>query len=151
MINIPSLLYKTQNSILVVDISHCRLKMVYLKDENQEYKLLDYHVHFSESIEKYSDQELIHIIQQFLNRNIIKDIDVILSFSGMEGVVIKEMVLPMLSGEEMPSAIKWELAQEVPFNVDLAQVDWKHLGEERDEKGIKSNRIIAIIMNTKDR
>ena len=69
---------------------------------------------------------------------------------NLEGIVIKRVSIPMMPQEEIESALKWELKEQVSFDIDKARVKFNILGEKEAEDGAKKIELIAFAYQESD-
>jgi type IV pilus assembly protein PilM len=61
-----------------------------------------------------------------------------------EDIVIKRVSIPLMPQEEIGSALKWELKEQVRFDIDKARVKFNVIGERKTEDGMKRIDLIAF-------
>ncbi|MBU1913187.1 MAG: pilus assembly protein PilM [Candidatus Omnitrophica bacterium] len=69
---------------------------------------------------------------------------------NLEGIVIKRVSIPMMPQEEIESALKWELKEQVGFDIDKAKVKFNILGERETEDGAKKIELITFAYQESD-
>ena len=63
------------------------------------------------------------VIRQLFDRNGIKTKKVVASLSG-NAVIVKRIVLPLMSDEELRESIYWEAEQYIPFDIQDVNLDY---------------------------
>ena len=145
---LSSLLKKKARRFLSVDFGRAFVKIVHVDSEGQEFKLLNYDL---KNIAQAQDKrhELSEFINNFLKVNSIADKEVYLTISDPDYVIIRNLTLPAIPKEEVLEAAKWELKDELPFNLDQARCDWRIVREYIDEEKAQKNEIMFIIVKAK--
>jgi len=69
---------------------------------------------------------------------------------NLEGIVIKRASIPMMPQEEIESALRWELKEQVSFDIDKAKVKFSILGERETEDGAKKIELVAFAYQESD-
>ena len=140
-----------KDEIFVLDIFSCGLRAAYLKNVGGRYELQDWSVVYNPDVLKSPDLDIGNFILMFSEKNSIKTKEIILSLSDLAGVVIKETLVQSLGGADdvgaTGSAIKFQLAEEINFDPNLAQVGWRHLSDTKGEQGERQSRVLALIID----
>jgi hypothetical protein len=63
------------------------------------------------------------VIRQLFDRNGIKTKEVVASLSG-NAVIVKKIVLPLMSDDELRESIYWEAEQYIPFDIQDVNLDY---------------------------
>ncbi|MFA5089083.1 MAG: pilus assembly protein PilM, partial [Candidatus Omnitrophota bacterium] len=130
--------------ILAVDFSQAMMEIVYVRAWPDRFKLLAYESKKIPSDEEKRAEAIIGAMNEFLSRNSIAGKDVILSLSDMDSVVIKHLVLPNLPEAEILGAARWQMKEDVPFDLEGASIDWQVVSSSVDEEGVKKNAAVFI-------
>lgn len=69
---------------------------------------------------------------------------------NLEGIVIKRLSIPVMPHEEIESALKWELREQVGFDINKARVKFSILGEKEAEGGAKKIELMAFAYQESD-
>jgi len=145
---LPQLWKQNDDEIFVVNIFSCGIKAAYLKRINGRLELQDWSIVYHADIRLTSDADIVNFIVIFVQKNAIKTKQVILSLADLEGVVFKETIVGNMEGNDvLGSAIKFQLAEDIKFDANLAQVGWKHLSDVKNEEGSKQRRVLALIVD----
>ncbi|MDP3142890.1 MAG: pilus assembly protein PilM, partial [Candidatus Omnitrophota bacterium] len=92
-----------------------------------------------------SKEEAVVFINTFIKTNAIEDKDAILSISDNESILVKYLTLPVLPEAEILEAAKWQLKEEVAFDLENALIDWQVVREFTGEDNAKKNEIIFVV------
>lgn len=76
--------------------------------------------------------------------NISPDERVAINFRG-EKLAIKRARIPSMPTEEIKEALRWELKEQVQFDIDKAKIGFDILGEKEQEDGSKKIELIAVV------
>ena len=82
-----------------------------------------------------------------MKSNSISGKEAYLTISDPEALIIKHLVMPSLPGKELLNGAKWQLKDDVPFDLDNAIFDWKAVDEQTDEDGARKNEIVFAVAN----
>lgn len=124
-----------------MDIGSDTLSLVYREVTVKGFRILNYAVY-----KKVSPDDFIRLINDFRRKNSIHNNEVVLSISQTDSVSIKYLILPDLPSEELVGAAKWQLKEEIPFDVEQTYIEWQAVKEFTDEEGAKKRGIIFIIV-----
>jgi len=131
---------------LTVDFSQGMAEIVYVESHLGRLKLLAYDVQRIASDEQQNQKAEIDFITKFLEDHSITDHDVVLNISNVDSVIIKNLTLPVLPEEEIRGAIKWQLKEDIAFDLDAAAVDWQVTREFTDAEGVQKREYIFVIV-----
>lgn len=81
-----------------------------------------------------------------LNRElqIQPDERVSINFHG-DNIAIRQASIPVMPREEIRTALKWQLKDNVQFDIDSAKIKFDILGERQDRTGAKKIDVVAIV------
>ena len=139
------LFFKKLGRLVVVDFNQSMIKFVYLESFPGGFKLFNYGIQPVWPIQGKKEEAAENFLNNFLRKNSIFGQETIINFSESGSVIIKYLELPLLPPKEIISAAKWQLKEEVHFNLEKACIDWQIVKEYIDEEGIKKNGIIFAI------
>jgi len=145
MMKASGLSQKKAKRFLAVDLSSGIFEIVFMESLAGHYRLLAYDVRKISADAKENQKAAADFIQDFLKKNSVTEKDVVLNISDMDSVIIKNLTLPVLPEEEIRGAAKWQLKEDVPFDLDTASLDWQVIREFTDEEGVKKNDLIFVI------
>ncbi|OGX38250.1 MAG: hypothetical protein A3D87_07265 [Omnitrophica WOR_2 bacterium RIFCSPHIGHO2_02_FULL_50_17] len=139
---------KKLERFLVVNFDPTITEVLYVEPLADKLRLLAYDVQKLPSSDKENKEEAVfHFIEGFLKQNAIVDRDVIISISDADSIFVKDLILPVMSEEEILKAAKWQLKDDVLFDLEKASIDWRALEEFAGEDGVKGVRTIFIVAN----
>lgn len=134
---------KTQR-FLVVDLGQLLTTILHLEAQPNGFRLISYDGKRILPTEEKKEEVITAFIDAFLKTNNILDKDIILNISEVDSVIVKYLALPVMPEQEIPQAAKWQLREEVSFDLESALIDWQLVKDYTDEEGIKRNGIIFI-------
>lgn len=130
--------------LLAIDFEPFFTSIVYLERFGNELRLLDYDFKKISILEGRKDK-VVEFISEFIKIKSIQEKNVYLSIPLSEGLLIKNFTLPVSPKGEMLEIIKWQLKDEVSFDLKNAIIDWKIVKEYVDEDGARKNEIICAV------
>lgn len=80
----------------------------------------------------------------------VKDEEELCVNFNLEGIVIKRVTIPVMPQEEIESALKWELKEQIGFDIDKARIKFNVIGEKETEDGTKKIELIAFTYQESD-
>lgn len=129
---------------LSIDFGQAVLKVAYMESKGGGFRLLNYDLKKISSA-KEGKEEIVGFITNFIETNSILEKGVYLTISDVNSIVIKPLTLPVVPKEEVLEAAKWELKEEVSFDLENALFDWQVVKEYTDEEGSKKNQIVCVM------
>ena len=122
------MLFKPKTDLVGLDIGSSAVKLVELKEASRGYQLLNFGVNpiHSEAIIDgaiMDSQAVVEAIKGLLDSTRIRSKHVATSISG-NAVIIKKIMLPFMSEEELEESIQWEAEQYIPFNINDVNIDF---------------------------
>jgi type IV pilus assembly protein PilM len=139
---------KKLGKFLVINFGPAMAEVIYVEPLADKLRLLAYDVQKLSSIAKENREEAgVHFIDAFLKGNAIAERDVVISISDADSIFVKDIVLPVMPEEEILKAAKWQLKDDVLFDLEKASIDWRVLEEFTGEQGEKGTRILFIAAN----
>jgi type IV pilus assembly protein PilM len=131
-----------------LDIGSSFLKMVQLKERKGRYELeaFDMMPLPPELIVEGSiidSLRLVDSIKELMKKSRIRAKNVVIGIAGHASVIIRRIVLPEMSEEELSESIKFEAEQYVPFDVEDVAIDFQILGP-REEAGQMDVMLVAV-------
>ncbi|MBF0511279.1 MAG: pilus assembly protein PilM [Candidatus Omnitrophica bacterium] len=130
--------------ILSIDFGKGQAKIALL-ETGSSLSLIDYDI-TEALLNSNASQELASFISRFLKKNACQDKNVFLTFSDPGIGVFKIMTLPLLSKEETVEAVRWQMTDGAPFEVDTGIMDWKVIKEYGDPNQEKKCDIAAATL-----
>ena len=89
------------------------------------------------------------VIRQVFEKNHIKTKEVVASLSG-NAVIVKKIVLPLMSEEELAESIHWEAEQYIPFDIQDVNLDYQALESGADEVN-RGTMAVLLVAAKKER
>jgi type IV pilus assembly protein PilM len=136
---------KRTKGFLSIDFGQSVTKIAYMKSAGDGFKLLNYDLKNILSTEK-KREETVDFINNFLKTNTILEKEVYITISDLDSVIIKSLILPVLPKGEILQAAKWQLKEDVPFDLEGALFNWQIVKEYTDQEGTKKNGIIFVVI-----
>jgi len=86
-----------------------------------------------------------------LNRDfqIQPDEKIVINFHG-DNVAIRRASVPFMPHDEIAAALKWQLKDNVQFDIEKARIKFDILGEKESHAGVKKLDVIAIVYKEED-
>jgi len=134
----------SKKKILSIDLGQHTVKIAYAETKGGGVGLLGYDL---KDISSAQDRaaEITAFIRDFIKANHITEKDICLTISDPESVSIKHLTIPQVPKDEIAEAAKWQLKEEISFNLDNALVDWQVISEETDAEGAKSETLTFAV------
>jgi type IV pilus assembly protein PilM len=86
---------------------------------------------------------VIETLKELLSEQKIKLKDVAISISG-HSVIVKKIVLPVMTEEELEESIKWEAEQYIPFDINDVNMDFHILGTGDGQDGQPQMNVLLV-------
>jgi len=134
-------IFKKKGQLVGLDIGSTAVKLVELKPldrEGRRFRLMNVGVEPvpPESIVDGAIMDSFAVadaVRKVFEKTGVKNTKVALAVSG-NGVIIKKMLLPQMSLDELSESIRWEAEQYIPFEIDEVNLDYEIVsGEERQD------------------
>jgi type IV pilus assembly protein PilM len=136
-----SIFIKIRGELLSLDVGTHSLKLALVSVSPGRAELLRYDMRELTPQESPTDATLLGgFITTFIGD--IKTRNIIVSFQNPDSLVIKRIDLPSVPEKELYEAIKWEVKDEIPFELDQLYLDWQLIGEYTDKDGAKRQDIV---------
>lgn len=135
------MIFKKKRQLVGLDIGSTAVKLVELKPldrEGRRFRLVNVGVEPvpPESIVDGAIMDSFAVadaVRRVFEKTGVKNTKVALAVSG-NGVIIKKMLLPQMSLDELNESIRWEAEQYIPFEIDEVNLDYEVIsGEERQD------------------
>jgi len=135
-------------AVLSIDFGSLFTKIVYVKHQAKELKLLAYG--FKKiTLTQENIPQAVDFIRDFLKKNSVFTRKAYLTISEPDCVVIKNIVLPQLPKKEVLQAIQWQLKDELGAGYGDALMEWRLVKEYADADGANKQEIVfACLKNT---
>lgn len=135
---------KRTKKLIVIDFGKSLTKIVYLEILAGGFKLLNYGLNKA-SDNDAEDMKTKEFINNFLKNNLSESKDAYLSIPVSDTLAVKYLSMPVFPKEEILEAAKWQLQEEIPFDLENALFDWQVIREYKDEDGARKNGIIFAV------
>jgi len=132
----------SSGKVISFDFGKGFVKAAYLNRRGKTFDLLAFDM-AKLSSPAASRAETISFVKAFMQKNRIEDKGVYLTVSDPDSMAIKVLTLPALSYEETMEAVKWQLKDDIPFDVGNAIINWEVVKEQVDE-GVKKNDLVCV-------
>ena len=131
--------FRQYRRLLAIDISSNTVSLVYREVTAQGFRILNY-----AAFKNVSSENIVQEVNDFCRKNSVRNKEVLLSISQTDSVSIKYLILPELPADELIGAAKWQLKEEVPFDIEHAYLEWQIVKEFTDEEGAKRQGMVFI-------
>jgi type IV pilus assembly protein PilM len=132
--------------IIAIDFGQGFIKIIYGEHSIGSYKINSYSLKKIALVASDAQAGLINFINSFVQENSISTKDAYLAISGKDAVILKQVVLPELPKEEILQAIKWQLKEEIPFDLSAASLVWQTSRNFSDEDGAKKSELVVAVV-----
>lgn len=92
-----------------------------------------------------SEKEAVKFICAFCRQNSVCAKDAVINISDPVFVHTSFLTIPDLPQDEVLGAAKWQLKEEVPFNLEHALCGWQKISEYKDEEGIQKQGMVFVV------
>ena len=140
------MLFKGKKDVVGIDIGSSSIKLVELKEAKGGYQLVNLGM-VPLPAEAIVDNAIMDSgavgdgIRNLVESHKIKTKNVATSISG-HSVIIRKILLPAMTEEEMESSIQWEAEQYIPFEISEVNIDFQML--EADSKDPSQINVILV-------
>jgi len=142
-IALPDILKKDIGKVLSLDIGGHTFKIAYLAVTKGKAKLLKYEIKtLGPEVAQNEKKALTEFVNAFISNNSIVEKNIVISLQHTDALVVRRVNLPSVPEKEIKDALKWEVKDEAPFDLDQAQIDWQVIGEYTDKEGAKRKDIL---------
>ena len=124
------------NGVWAIDIGNCSLKALHLNDTGDGLEVIGFDtiqhdkILTGSGIKAAERDELIALsLRQFVERNGISKDDVVVSVSSQNSFA-RFVNLPPVDKKRIPEIVRFEAAQQIPFDINEVQWDWQMLSKE---------------------
>src|SRR5512138_3049798 len=131
-----------------LDIGSSSIKLAHIKQAGAEYRLKKFGA-FPLPPDAIVDgaimdhASVIEGIKTILRDHKVREKDVATSLSG-HSVIIKKVVLPTTTPEELEESIQWEVEQYIPFDIKDVRIDFQVIGPLRDDPSKMEVLLVAV-------
>ncbi|MBI5150552.1 MAG: pilus assembly protein PilM [Candidatus Omnitrophica bacterium] len=148
-ISVLSKLFSSRlDKFLAINFDPAMVEIVYVESLPGGLRLLAYEIAKVAAAQGQTrEAALVAFIRNFLEKNAVATRDVLISISDHDSIFFKDIVLPVMPDAEILEAAKWQLRDDVPFDLDQGSIDWQVLEEVAGEDGQKGRRVMFIAAN----
>jgi type IV pilus assembly protein PilM len=145
------MLFKAKKDVIGIDIGSSSVKMVQLRESKGVYHLVNFGIS-PLSPEAIVDNSIMDsgavadAIRGLVESHNIKTKSVATSISG-HSVIIRKILLPIMTEEEMESSIQWEAEQYIPFDISEVNIDFQIIGPDNRDP---SQMAVILVAAKKD-
>ena len=141
------MLFKPKKEVVGIDIGSSSVKLVQLKKQKGVYHLESFGMAPlpSETIVDNTIMDSASIkeaVRNLMESQKIKTKNVVTSMSG-NSVIIRKILLPMMSEEELESTIQWEAEQYIPFEMSDVNLDFQIIGPSKEDPSQMNILLVA--------
>jgi len=134
--------------LIGLDIGSSGVKLAHMKGIGGEYKVKKYGV-FPLTPDAIVDGAImdhavvIEGIRTALRELKVREKEVAISLSG-HSVILKKVVLPTTTPEELEESIQWEVEQYIPFDIKDVRIDFQVIGPLKDDPSKMDVLLVAV-------
>jgi len=142
------MMFKGKNNLVGLDIGSSSVKLVELKMISHGYQLLNFGVspiHPEAIIDGaiMDSQAIVGAIRSLLETMRIRSKNIATSISG-NSVIIKKIMLPLMTEDELEESIQWEAEQYIPFNITDVNLDFNVLRRSETDQSQLEVLLVAV-------
>lgn len=148
------MLFRKKAKIIGIDIGSSSIKIIQLTDNDGRYLLSRFGM-IPLPPEMIVDGTImdsvrcVEALQSLIKDQAITIKDAVISLSG-HAVIVKKVVLPQMTEDEMAESIKWEAEQYIPFDINDVNMDFQILNTFVDSDGKpQMNVLLAAVKKDK--
>jgi Tfp pilus assembly PilM family ATPase len=134
------------NRFLAIDFSPALMEIVYMEKVGDGFNLLAYDCRQLTTDSKQSYEEIVGQINHFIEQHHVVSREVVISISDADSVAIKYMTLPVMSPEELVRTAKWQIKEDVGFDVSDACTGFQIINTFEGDDGSKRNHLIFVVI-----
>ncbi len=139
-------LIRDSGQVLVIDFNELSIEIAWCATAPGALSLLA----FDEAeIGQNQKQNVPSFISQFIERHQIDEKNILITISDSASFHLKQLSLPLLPEREITKAAKWQLKDEVTFDLEDAVLAWQPIRVFSDEKGAKRQDLTFILVQKK--
>lgn len=145
------MLFKAKKEIVGIDIGTSSVKLVQLREAKGGYQLVSLGMALlpPEAIVDNAimdSSSVVQAIRNLVESQKIKTKNVATSISG-HSVIIRKVLLPIMTDEELEASIQWEAEQYIPFEISEVNLDFQILGPDPKDP---SQMTVILVAAKKD-
>jgi len=128
---------------LSIDFGASFIKIACVEASGGTYRLVAYALNELDVSQK-TVADISSSLKQLLEVSSIKEREVALSISDPDWIFIKKLTLPLMPGEELLNAVKWQLKGQLPFSADDSISDLQVIREYADSEAAKKVELFCV-------
>ena len=137
-----------KKDVVALDIGSNSIKVVQLNNSKRGWELKKLAISYlpPEAIVDGSiidSMTVTNAVSELLKENKIKAVDAVSALTG-HSVIIRKIVLPAMTEEELGESIQWEAEQYIPFPISDVFLDFQILGEDPESQGQMEVMLVAV-------
>lgn len=147
-------MFSRKEHLIGLDIGSGAIKLVQLEKIGKEYhlqklglRILDPELIVDGTI--MDAGRVVTAIKELLEEQSIKSKEVAFSVSG-HSVIVKKILLPTMTEEELEESIKWEAEQYIPFDINDVNIDF-HVLETPEKQDLKDQMEVLLVAVKKEK
>ena len=130
-------MFQRKKDLVGIDIGSSSVKLVQLKEARGGYQLVSLGMAMlpPEAIVDNAimdSSSVVSVIRELVESHKVKTKNVATSISG-HSVIIRKILLPIMTEEEMEASIQWEAEQYIPFEISEVNLDFQILGPDAND------------------
>src|SRR3989304_6562912 len=142
------MLFRRASELIGLDIGSSSIKVVQLKEIEGNYTLTRFGM-VSLAPEMIVGGNImdsvrcVEILQNLIKDQSITSKDAVISLSG-HSVIVKKVVLPQMTEDELAESIRWEAEQYIPFDINDVNMDFQILNRFTGTEGNPQINVILV-------
>ena len=140
-------MFASKKDIVGIDVGSSSVKIVRLRESRGTYHLVNIGL-MPQEPETIVDNmimdstAIVDVVKNLMSGMKIKSKRVATSISG-HSVIIRKIMLPIMTEEELEASIQWEAEQYIPFDVSEVNIDFQILGPDEKDPSQMSVMLVA--------
>lgn len=131
------MVFQRKKDLVGIDIGSSSIKLVQLKEVRGGYQLVNLGIvklHPEAIVDNaiMDSSAVVEAIRELVESLKVKTKNVATSISG-HSVIIRKILLPIMTEEEMEASIQWEAEQYIPFEISEVNLDFQILGPDAND------------------
>ena len=140
-------MFQRKKDLIGIDIGSSSVKMVQLREARGGYQLVNLGMSMlpPEAIVDNAimdSSSVVGVIRELVESHKVKTKNVATSISG-HSVIIRKILLPIMTEEEMEASIQWEAEQYIPFEISEVNLDFQILGPDANDSSQMNVLLVA--------
>src|SRR3989338_1299546 len=139
------LVFNRGKKFLVVGFHPTRMQLVYGQTALNGAQLLACGLKDITLSDEASENEAVKFIRDFCRQNSVQAKDAVINLSDPSFIHTSYLAIPDLPKDEVLGAAKWQLKEEVPFDLENALCGWQKISEYKDEEGVQKQGLVFAV------